>query len=104
MVYKAVHFEKTAGNATADHFSPRRTIASSGSGNPDADRPRDRRFIGYDPFVRRPGPRSKPGKTGRGGCPASRARLLGPQAASGPARSVPPYGDKISDRNRLSAV
>ncbi len=38
MVYKAVHFEKTAGNATADPFTHHRTIASEGSGNPDADR------------------------------------------------------------------
>src|SRR5512132_1444825 len=104
MVYKAVHFEKTAGNATADHFRHHRTIASNGSGSGDADRPRDRRGIGSGPLVRRSGPCSKPGTAGRGGRAAGGAGFLGAEAAAGPAGSAPPLGDPVSDRNRLSAV
>src|ERR1700687_5169764 len=104
MVYKAVHFEKTAGNATADHFTHHRTIASTGSGNPDADRIRDRRSAGCRASVRKPGPRSKLNKPGRGVGAAGGAGFRGPEAASGPARSVTPDGDPVSDRNRLSAV
>src|SRR6266852_8707937 len=102
MVYKAVHFEKTAGNATAGHFTPHQTIASNASGNGDADRIRDRRPVGYRPFVRRPGARSKHSKTRRAGRAAGGAGFLGPQAASRPARSVAPHGNPVSDRNRLS--
>ena len=43
---------------------------------------------------------AKPGT--RGGA-AGGSRLLGSEAASGPARSVPPHGDPVSHRNRLSA-
>src|SRR5258705_8165658 len=97
MVYKAVRLEKTAGNALADYFTPRRTIASNGSRSGDGDRPRDRRPIGCGASAWRPGPRSKRGKAGRGGGAAGGARFLGPQAASGPARSVAPLGDPGSD-------
>src|SRR5258706_8669874 len=102
MVYKAVEFKKTAGNATADHFTPHRTMALEGSGNPDADRLGNRRSAGCSARIVRPGLRSKPGKAGRGGRAAGGAGVLGPQAASGPARSVAPLRDKISDPNRLS--
>src|SRR5882757_2843516 len=104
MVYKAVDFKKTAGNATADHFTHHRTTALDGSGNPAADRAGNRRSTGRGARIARPGLCSKPGKAGRGGRAAGGAGFLGPQAASGPARSVAPLGDKISDRNRLSAV
>ncbi|MGY3122881.1 hypothetical protein ACVWXQ_006818 [Bradyrhizobium sp. S3.14.4] len=38
------------------------------------------------------------------GCPAGRARLLGPAAAAGAARPVAPDRDPLPDRDRLSAV
>src|SRR5260370_42321192 len=101
MVYKAVEFKKTAGNATADHFTPHRTMALEDSGNPDADRLGNRRSAGCRARIARPGPRSKPGKAGRGGRAAGGAGVLGAQGAARPGPTGAPLRGKTCCRNPL---
>ena len=45
-----------------------------------------------------------PAQAADGGCPAGRARLLGPQAAAGAAGPVAHHRDPLFDRDRLPAV
>ena len=108
MVYKAVETpEKAADNAPSDaspsvrrkdrfECDPRRPGLWRGFAMAVAAL----RSAAALPHRRRP--RASPNPLG--GRPAGGARLLGPAAAAGPARSVAPHGDPVSDRNRLSAV
>src|SRR5258708_20577034 len=85
--------KNTAFNAPADNFTAKRKMAPNGLRNP--------RGSGIVAGRRAC---AKCNKTGHGGGAAGRARLLGPEAASGPARSVPHHGDPVSYRTPLPAA
>ena len=103
MVYKAVDSGKIVGNAipdssvsTARSFSNPRNLAISGLSLGA--------LLAVALSPRRLAQAQGVAKPGIGGGAAGGSRLLGSEAAAGPARSVAPHRDPVSDRDRLSAV
>ena len=100
MVYKAVEFSRKPGHASPDSLSSTHCFKRSAP---------ILAMAGLSLGVwlaagRRRGAGAEHRKTGHGGGAAGGARLLGSEAAAGPAGPVPPDRDPVPDRDRLSAV